>query len=635
MFHRISPLRSNFVDRGFGVGFGLRFVSRRRVLKVRRPNIPSSKDKWQGHSQNSRPSYRQGHGHGQAQAQAQVRRQVHGQGHTDSNADSMPPYKFGSYPSLKLPDERKRQGIARLVSKVDDFRELKLLPQIRSALLQEIKQNTVLRSQNYMSSDKKVKSENELNGLIIRPTPIQTAGIKMINAKRSAGEFLKVFTLAAETGSGKTWAYLAPLLQSLAEEDMERGGGYVELPSSIPKEERELSTSYDQPEIADEVNSEKSEVQDEQEGPEPEELERPKPEEQERPEPSMEHLHSSSSDSSPSMTMRSRPSKPGIRSIILLPTHELVDQVYSVIDHTASTLGTRVFRFDTDSNFKVFMQSFRHGIDVLVTTPPKLLSLTRYDSVRSPRALLGSVRFCVVDEADTLMDESFVQDTYNVIKNMSNLTTLVFSSATIPSQFNNTIQRLFPEAVSVSTPSLHKLPKAIEFRVINASVSPYKGSKMKALAQTLYAIHCDGSERGYEKRVIVFVNNKEDCAKVAERLRDKYGHEVVYISGDDTAEDRKAKVQTFIDPPRPLGNSEKPVLKVLVCTDLLSRGLNFRGIRNVILLDVPHNSADLVHRSGRTGRMNQSGRVFLLINDQDKSHVKGLPKVLRNNRRLG
>jgi ATP-dependent RNA helicase MRH4, mitochondrial len=68
---------------------------------------------------------------------------------------------------------------------------------------------------------------------------------------------------------------------------------------------------------------------------------------------------------------------------------------------------------------------------------------------------------------------------------------------------------------------------------------------------------------------------------------------------------------------------------------LLSRGLNFHSIRNVVLLDVPGSSADLVHRAGRTGRMNQSGRVFLIISDSDRSHVKGLPKVLRNNRRLG
>ncbi|GMG51322.1 unnamed protein product [Ambrosiozyma monospora] len=280
------------------------------------------------------------------------------------------------------------------------------------------------------------------------------------------------------------------------------------------------------------------------------------------------------------------------------------------------------------------MKDFRQSIDIMVTTPGKLLSLTRYDSVTNPRALLSQIKFCVVDEADTLMDKSFVTETYTTLKYMVNLHKLVFVSATFPSEFNKSISKLFPNSTSISTPSLHKLPKSIEFRVVNASVPPYKGSKMKALAQALYAIHCDGTEPGYEKRVIVFVNMKEDAPKVAEKLRMKYGHDVTFLSSDDTPEDRKARIKDFVEPPRELEEGERPTLKVLVCTDLVSRGINFTGIRNVVLLDVPKTSIDLVHRAGRTGRMNQRGRVFLIINDQDKSHVKGLPKVIRNNRRL-
>ncbi len=509
----------------------------------------------------------------------------------------LPPYKFGSYPSLKLPDEHRRESIARLVSKINDFQQLKLLPEIRDAVIKEIKENTVLRSQNYMNAHTKVKTEGELNGLIIRPTPIQTAAIKIINQKREPGEFLKVYTLAAETGTGKTWSYLAPLLQYLREQDIAHGtDDYVDINGENENQDLDIA-----------VKAAKGEFSGVSKSTFPENDKK----------------------------IFDRPRKAGIRSLILVPTHELVDQVYSTIQHTSNTLGTSCFKWDLDSNFKVFMDAFRKGIDVFVSTPPKLLSLTKYDSVKHPKALLGSVGFSVVDEADTLMDGSFIQDTYGILRNLPNLNTLVFASATIPAEFNRVVHKLFSDVVSITTPALHKLPKAIEFRVINAALDPYKGSKMKALAQTLYSIHCDGSEKGFEKRVIVFVNNKDDCAKVATRLREKYSDDAVYISGNDTPEERKLKVKTFIDPPSRLEDSKRPVLKVLVCTDLLSRGLNFTGIRNVVLLDVPHNSADLVHRSGRTGRMNQSGRVFLIINNKDKSHVKGLPKVLRNNRRLG
>lgn len=499
-----------------------------------------------------------------------------------TNPDKYPPYKFGPYSPLNLPDEKAREGIKKLVDKITDFNELKIYPEIRSVLIDEIKAHTVLRSQNFVSSTQKVKTEGELNGLIIRPTPIQTAAIKIINDKRQNHEFLKIFTLAAETGSGKTWAYLAPLLQQLLE-------GH--------KEHQQLTASTDL-----EISSDGETVKEVK------------------------------VDTSTTPYIKHRA---GVKAVILVPTHELVDQVYDTVDYMASKLNLNVLKWDTDSNFKVFIENFRKGIDIMVTTPGKLNSLSKYPSIHNPKLIFGSVSFCVADEADTLMDPSFVDETTSIIKHMTNLSTLVFASATVPSKFNKTISHLFPEVVNISTPSLHKLPKSIEFRMINASVPPYKGSKIKALAQALYAIHCDGTEQGYEKRVIVFVNKKEDCSKVAEKLLKSYGHDVTFITSEDTAEERKRKVASFVVPAKKLENDAQPVLKVLVCTDLLSRGLNFQGIRNVILLDVPKNSADLVHRAGRTGRMNQSGRVFMIINDSDNGHVKGLPKVLRNNRRLG
>lgn len=495
-----------------------------------------------------------------------------------ASADAYPPYKFGPYSSLNLPDEKGREGIKHLVSKITDFNELKIFPEIRNVLLKEIKAHTVLRSQNHTNLTTKVKTEGELNGLIIRPTPIQTAAIKIINDRRETSDFFKVFTLAAETGSGKTWAYLAPLLQQLLQGHKASTTKQVEIGENPTTHEPVLI---------------------------------------EKNEPFIKH-------------------RSGIKSIILVPTHELVDQVYETVEFTGSQLNLNVLKWDTESNFKTFMQNFKSGIDIMITTPGKLHALSKYPSIQhNPKMIFGSVSFCVADEADTLMDPSFVDETTGILRNMLNLETLIFASATIPSQFNKTISHLYPDVINISTPSLHKLPKSIEFRVINASVPPYKGSKIKALAQALYAIHCDGTEQGYEKRAIVFVNKKEDCSKVAEKLSEGYGHDVTYITSQDTPDARRSKVLPFITNPSKLTDPTKPILKVLICTDLLSRGLNFKGIRNVILLDVPSNSADLVHRSGRTGRMNQSGRVFMIINDSDKSHLKGLPKVLRNNRRLG
>ncbi|KAG7832359.1 hypothetical protein KL943_005017 [Ogataea angusta] len=463
-------------------------------------------------------------------------------------------YKFGNGPALKSFDKEDLRGLSGLYERVHEFYELKLLPEVRSAMIEELKENTVLKSQNYMSPNRKKLSESELNGLVIRPTNIQKAAIKIINGTPKTPKLLNSYILAGETGSGKTWAYLAPLLHRLREFYLAEG--------------------FEQS------------------------------------------------------------NKPGIRSVILLPTHELVDQVFKTVEHTSTTLGTKAVLWDLDSNFKNFMDSYRQGIDVLVTTPGKLASLAKYNDIQNLRQLLKNVSFCVVDEADTLMDESFIEDTYDLLKKMNGLRHLVFVTATISASLRKVVKSLFPDFVPITTPSLHKIPKAIEIRVIDAKPKPYNGSRLKALAQVLYAIHCDGTEPGYEKRVVVFVNEKKQAPILAQQLRERYKHDVESMTADDTPEDRRRILEPFISPPQPLKDPSKPTLKVLVCTDLMSRGINFRGVRNVVLYNIPNMTSDLVHRMGRTGRMNQSGRAFLILEDKSAPNTKGLAKVLRNNRRL-
>lgn len=150
-----------------------------------------------------------------------------------------------------------------------------------------------------------------------------------------------------------------------------------------------------------------------------------------------------------------------------------------------------------------------------------------------------------------------------------------------------------------------------------------------------------------------------------EKLTQHYGHTCVGLSGDDSIEERSKKIRTFVQPPKRLdavdsksdpqesaksfqipdsnitvpsrikkqsGSSQK--LKVLITTDLMARGLNFQALRNVVLFDVPKTSIDLVHRVGRTGRMRQGGRVFMIVDKSTKSWAKAVPKVARKNMTL-
>lgn len=484
-----------------------------------------------------------------------------------NKAEESSTFHYGNFGGLKDASSADVEKSGRLISKITDFDQLKILPPVRTAVKQIIAAESLHR------------------GPEIVPSPIQTVSIKKL-ATTLMDPKLQVHALAAETGSGKTMAYLVPLLDYLKRQETET----VELWETLQ-------------------------------------------------------------------------SKAIIRSVILVPTHELVDQVYRTVSKTEATLGLHTYKWGAGSPYTDFLDKVKNRIDILVTTPAKLLSLFNIRMISRADRLLAQSKFVVLDEADTLMDQSWVEDTHHAIRKMPNASHIMFCSATIPNEFNKTLDRLFPTVIPITTPRLHKLPSGLEFKTIDASLSPYKGSKIKALAQALYAIVNDGTEPNYEKRCVVFVNEKIDVPKIAEKLSATYGHDCVGLTGSDSADERAARMEAFLNPPRLLTspNSSEPVenvvkevkipnsnmtipseepqgsnkpksqLKVLITTDLMARGLNFQGVRNVILYDVPKTSIDLVHRAGRTGRMKQGGRVFMLVDKSTKSWARAIPKIVKRN----
>lgn len=496
---------------------------------------------------------------------------------------------------------------------IDNFNQLKVFPTVREAMIKEIK------SQYNLKGDNVPKTKEDIP---IKPTPVQIGAIQTINksrkpksvalseneiAKLSDAERIqyelrlanevektKVFTIAAETGSGKTWAYLSTLLSKLKEDDMN-------LWKLDPERLDGLKKSH------------------------------------------------------------------SVRSIILVPTNELVDQVYDVLERTNEfklensnippafkefvdlpenqTVGLSMMKLSQgEAPVKLFRRLETTGrVDVLVTTPGKIVVFSKLVNINRPFRVFANLQYCVLDEADTLFDDSFEKNTTDVIIHFPKLLDLILVSATIPKSFEKKLTRLFPDSKSlirVATPSLHKVPRTIKTMIIDADAAPYNGSKPRALAQALYAISKDGTEPGFVKRIIVFVNEKSEVEGIVESMISKYKvrpEDIVGVSGSVKIQERKEMLEPFLKPANLLEEDpDGSKVKILVTTDLLARGLNFQGVKNVILLGLPRNSVDLVHRLGRTGRMNQSGRVFIIVDKKSlKSWIKGLGTAIIRGLRIG
>ena len=457
-----------------------------------------------------------------------------------------------------------------------------------------------------------------LSGMIdIVPTPVQRLAIPVLlgnetraarrRSSASGKKEMEQFLLAAETGSGKTLAYLLPVLDAIK-----------------------------RAEVIDAELEAQRKVQ----------------EEEERKKSNFHALEP------PPLSNAPHPTTGRPRAIILVPTSELVTQVGNVAKLLSHKVKFRSGLISSAYSGKVIRNRLfaPTGIDVLISTPHLLASISESDP-----NILSRVSHLIIDEADSLLDRSFAPSTSTVIdKSTPSLQQLILCSATIPRSLDSYLRQRFPDMRRLVTPNLHAIPRRVQLGVVDVEKEPYRGNKNLACADTIWSIgkaaaeHAPGeTERTDIKRILVFVNEREKTQEVAEYLNSK-GIDAVALSRD-TPEQRQSETLgafTTIQPksapetakeisstpssgpnyipfnrtpsPSPVTPPPRrhlPNTKVLVTTDLGSRGIDTLAVRHVMLYDVPHSTIDFIHRLGRTGRMGRRGRGIVLVGKNDRRDV--------------
>ena len=460
----------------------------------------------------------------------------------------------------------------------------------------------------------------------IRPTPVQRLAIpallgdgntrRSMRAKPSSTETadMEQYLLAAETGSGKTLAYLLPIIDAVKRAEA-LDQEVVDFETEMKREKKLLSTLQ---------------------------LE------------------------SPPLSNTPHPTTGRPRAVILLPTSELVTQVGALVKSLSHTVKFRSAMISSVYSGQVIRNRLfsPSGIDILVSTPHLLSSIADSDP-----NILSRVTHLVVDEADSLLDRSFSPLTSAIIdKATPSLQQLILCSATIPRSLDSFLRRRFPEMRRLTTPNLHAIPRRVQLSVVDVEKEPYKGNKNLAAADTIWTIGKSAAERAADlgaidedldiKRIIVFVNEREKAQEVAEYLVSK-GIDASALTRD-TPEQRQTEVlsaftsdkssgkhgaknsnetspekseQKPAKPPKeiamympvhrtaPPAKRHLPNTRVLVSTDLGSRGIDTLAVRHVMLYDVPHTTIDFIHRLGRTGRMGRRGRGIVLVGKGDRRDV--------------
>ena len=294
---------------------------------------------------------------------------------------------------------------------------------------------------------------------------------------------------------------------------------------------------------------------------------------------------------------RAQPKSP--RALVLAPTRELAVQIARSFDTYGRGLGLRLCTVVGGLGYGRQIETLQRGVDILIATPGRLLDLVERGNVK-----LGQVTFFVLDEADRMFDMGFVRDVRRIASSVSkNRQTLLFS-ATMPNDIAKLASEILKNPEKVEIAPQGRTVERIDQRVyfVNAA------NKRTLLSHLL-------SDESLE-RVIVFTRTKRGANRVAEALEDR-GVRSEAIHGNKSQNARQ----------KALDNFARGKARVLVATDLASRGIDVQGVTHVINFELPADAESYVHRIGRTARAGTSGIAISFCDGSERGQLKGIERL--------
>jgi ATP-dependent RNA helicase RhlE len=290
-----------------------------------------------------------------------------------------------------------------------------------------------------------------------------------------------------------------------------------------------------------------------------------------------------------------------IRCLVLTPTRELASQIGVSFNTYGKHLPLRTTVIFGGVGMEAQKQALKHGIDILVATPGRLLDLAGQGLVE-----LRHLEVFVLDEADRMLDMGFIHDVKRVIAMLPPRRQTLFFSATMPREAQELADRLLhqPETVAVTPPSTtaEKVEQEVYF--------VEKADKRALLVDVL--------RDNAMKRVLVFSRTKHGANRIAEHLvKAGVGAEAIHGNKSQNARERA------------LANFKAGRIRVLVATDIAARGIDIDDITHVVNFDVPEVPETYVHRIGRTARAGATGMALTFVEVEERPDWKNIIKLTR------
>jgi ATP-dependent RNA helicase RhlE len=289
-----------------------------------------------------------------------------------------------------------------------------------------------------------------------------------------------------------------------------------------------------------------------------------------------------------------------IKALIITPTRELAIQISESFTAYGKYTGLRHTVIYGGVSQNAQTNALRNGIDILVATPGRLLDLIDQQFVN-----LQNIRFFVLDEADRMLDMGFIHDVKKIISKLPAKRQSLFFSATMP-------------------PEIQKLAATILVKPVKVDIVPVVATT-NLIKQSLYFVDKPDKrlllihllkDKSIES-ALVFTRTKHGADHVSRDLV-KAGIKAVAIHGNKSQGARQDALNNF----------KNKRTRVLVATDIASRGIDVEQLSHVINYEIPNIPETYIHRIGRTGRAGVDGVALSFCDTEEKEYLKDIYKLI-------
>lgn len=282
----------------------------------------------------------------------------------------------------------------------------------------------------------------------------------------------------------------------------------------------------------------------------------------------------------------------GINTLIIAPTRELVLQIDQQIEGMAyfcnvSSIG--IYGGNDGVAWERQAKALREGVDIVIATPGRLIALLQSGDVN-----FNTIQHLILDEADRMLDMGFSDDIKTILKHIPKQRQTIMFSATMAPKIRTLAAQLLHQHesinISISKPAVG---------IVQQAYVVYEPQKEKLLKEIL--------KNEDFSSIIIFSSTKEKVKELSHTFKN-LNYSVQGFSSDLEQSEREDIMRNF----------KAKRLRILIGTDILSRGIDVEGISLVINYDVPPDPEDYIHRIGRTARAAKEGVAITFINEKDQ-----------------